>query len=73
MPNTMENGVFIILMGSAVSPIAMAMLLKTPASASSIFQAYTRRRNEVQNGNITSISNAGRLSAGLRARKYANG
>ena len=39
MPKTRENGVFIILMGSAMTPAASKMLLMTPLSASSIFHA----------------------------------
>ena len=39
MPSTSENGVFIILTGSANRPEPIAMLLNTPLSASSIFHA----------------------------------
>ena len=39
MPSTKEKGVFIIFTGSSTRPISSAMLLKTPLSARSIFQA----------------------------------
>ena len=45
----------------------MSALLITPLFFSSPIQAYTRSRNEVQNGNTTSISSTGRDAAPERA------
>ena len=56
-------------MGSCVSPIHIKNWLTTPWSAKMPFHAYTRSKNEVQNGSITIISKMGRVAGLARAMK----
>ena len=57
MPMYTAKLVFIIASGSSMMPIPISTLLMTPSFLSSPIHAYTRSRNEVQNGRITSIRN----------------
>ena len=53
--------------GSWMSPSASSTLLMTPFAFSKPIQAYTRSRNEVQNGSMTSSSRRLRVVGAERA------
>ncbi len=78
MPSTSENGVCISLPGAGISPaaasswsmpVSISRSATQPLSLSRPFQAYTRSRNEVQKGSITSISSVGCSVVLARAMK----
>ena len=65
----------LFIKGNGISIICsfISKLLITPQGLRSIIQAYTRINEEVQNGNITSISKISRIFSLDRAMAYAIG
>ena len=73
MPTITENWVFIIRSGESITPNPINRLLIRPLLLRIPIQAYTRIRNDVQDGNITNSSRISCKRPGARAMAYAIG